>query len=371
MNEQPVFPSASDLLFARLPEEDKKRLLAGHALRKHNPYAAAGLVTPEEFNAYQAPPLHFLVDGLLAAGHLAMLGGRPKSGKSWLVAQLAQALDLGLPFLGRPTRPARVLYLALEDKGARLSQRAQVLGWLSHRCAFKYDVAPFDGPDGRLGPGLEFIERHAFDFDAILIDTLLATLSGSISENDNTAMGAIVNELATIAHGANCAILLVHHVNKGFSEDVFNLLRGASALRGAYDVGMLMDRKPGEREAVLHVEARDFESLSLTIRQRDGGQGWDLVGAGQERERIRAAQKVLAGLKEFEEGATIEQLAELIGISKSAVYQQLKRAERDGQVVRTRSMLDSGGRPADTWRLVNSDAPAEAFLTQPPLPETA
>jgi hypothetical protein len=355
--------SKLDDLFAQLPEDAKQRILTEAALRKFG-VAPIEYLTPDQLNALEARPLEFLVDGLLARGHLVMLGGRPKSGKSWLTAQLAHALDTGRPFLGRPTRPARVLYLALEDKADRLKQRAGVLDWRFNQTCARFQIEPLNGPFGALGPGLSYIERQAFDFDAIFIDTLIAALGGNISENDNTAMGAIVNELSDIAHGFNCAILLVHHIGKGMSDDVFNLLRGASALRGAYDVGLLLDRKQGEREAVLHVEARDFEGQAVTIRQKESGNGWDVVGAGREIVEIRAGRRVIEALADFENGAAADELAEALGISKATVFRQLKRAERDGHVFLLRTDDSSAGRPTLIWGLA---AQHEKYIAQPSL----
>lgn len=357
--------SNMDELFARLPEDAKQRVLTEAVLRKFG-VAPVDYLTPDQLNALEARPLEFLVDGLLARGHLVMLGGRPKSGKSWLTAQLAHALDTGRPFLGRPTRPARVLYLALEDKADRLKQRAQVLDWRFNQTCARFQIEPLNGPFGALGPGLGYIERQAFDFDAILIDTLIAALGGNISENDNTAMGAIVNELSAIAHGFNCAILLVHHIGKGMSDDVFNLLRGASALRGAYDVGLLLDRKQGEREAVLHVEARDFEGQAVTIRQRDGGDGWDVMGGRKEITRIRTATKVLGYLEEQSE-ATVEELAEHLAISKQAVRHQLNRLEGEGKVCRLDRPSEGSGRPVGLWMLADNAKGVEVSQ-QTPLP---
>lgn len=45
--------------------------------------------------AHQFKPQEYLVDGLIAKGHLGILGGRPKSGKSWLGLQLAMCIDTG------------------------------------------------------------------------------------------------------------------------------------------------------------------------------------------------------------------------------------------------------------------------------------
>ena len=342
-----------DAEFARLPDVTKQRALAEIALRRHNPELTGRFESATEFNAHDEPALSFLVDGLLARGQLAVLGGRAKSGKSWLVAQLAQAFDTGGPFLGRATRPARVLYMALEDKRKRVKRRAKALGWVPSATTFEYRIPRFNAPNGQFGPGLELIERVAFDFDVILIDTLIATLDGSISENDNTSMGAIANELATIAHELDCAILLVHHVNKGMSNDVFNLLRGASALRGAYDVGLMLDRRQGEREAVLHVEARDFQSVSLTIRQREDGGGWDVIGQAKAIERIRVGRKVMEAIEALGGNATVDDLVSYMQISRQAVGQQLNLCERDGFIVRVPGVADakSKGRPKDLWAI--------------------
>ena len=340
-----------DLKFSQLPDVTKARLLSEAARRGDGRPPDEMFETAEQFNAANDPPLTFLVDGLLARGQLAVLGGRAKSGKSWLVAQLAQALDTGRPFLGRAVTPARALYLPLEDKRARLKRRAGLLGWTPATTTFRYKIPLLNDGDGQVGPGLQLIDQVARDFDVILIDTLIATLDGKVSENDNTSMGAIINALADIAHAAPCAIVVVHHTSKGMSDDVFNLLRGASAIRGAYDVGLMMDRRQGEREAVLHIEARDFQSGGLTIRQRDDGSGWDVVGDAKVITQIRAGRNVIAALEELGGDVTNEEIAEFLQLTRQAVSQQLRLAERDGLVTRKAGQYIGKGRPKELWSL--------------------
>ena len=351
-------------IFYQLPDTTKARVLADAARHGNGSVPPVGFETAAQFNAAAVPPLAFLVDGLLARGQLAMLGGRAKSGKSWLVAQLAQSFDTGQPFLGRAVEPARTLYLPLEDKRARLKRRARLLGWTPASTMFLYKMARLNGLNGELGPGLQLIDRVARDYDVMLIDTLIATLDGNISENDNTSMAAIINELADIAHSSGCTILLVHHINKGMSDDVFNLLRGASSIRGAYDVGLMMERRQGEREAVLHIEARDFESGGLTIRQREDGSGWDVVGEAQEIQRIRVGRKVIEALEEFEGGATADELTDYLQISRQAVGHQLRLCERDGTIIRVPGTREGGsrGRPKDRWALADSLNGTFAFM---------
>jgi hypothetical protein len=314
------------------------------------------------------PDLYFLVDGLLAKGNLAMLGGRAKGGKSWLVCQLAQAVDMGIPFLGKQTKQGRVLYFPLEDGERRIQQRAGFLGWKPERAAVHFTIANFDG-DGVPGPGLLQIEQLAPDYDLIIVDTLIATLSGRAKENDNAQMGEIVNELARIAHTHNVCIVLVHHTGKGLREDVFDLLRGASALRGAYDLGLLLERKQGEREAILHCESRDLSVEPITIQQAENGAGWECIGNGHYIKELRAGRQIVETITEHGEGLTVKELAEFSGKSQQTIRDQLLKAEKRGQVEQATDPAKAKGKPAAGWWLTPAAGGngAPTFAKQPDL----
>jgi len=71
-------------------------------------------------NVYQSRPP--VIDGLLYPGTYLFVGA-PKVGKSFLMAQLAYHVSMGLPLWGFPVRQSTVLYLALEDGNERLQQR--------------------------------------------------------------------------------------------------------------------------------------------------------------------------------------------------------------------------------------------------------
>ena len=102
--------SAYDSFWQQLTDAEKATILNQYATR--NPGATATPLMVESFAALVAqdfPPQQFLVDGLIPAGQLVMLGGRGKAGKSWLVLQLIAAIDRGAPFLGRPTTPGSTI----------------------------------------------------------------------------------------------------------------------------------------------------------------------------------------------------------------------------------------------------------------------
>ena len=113
------------------------------------------------------PPL---IDGLLYPGTY-LFAGAPKLGKSFLMAQIAYHISMGVPLWEYPARKGTVLYLALEDDYRRLQERL-------------YRMFGTDGADnlffsvsaGNLGNGLdeqlqEFMKQHT-DTRLIIIDTL-------------------------------------------------------------------------------------------------------------------------------------------------------------------------------------------------------
>ncbi len=318
----------------------------------HEPIAGLRPLSLSALLNREFAPLVFLVDELIAKGQLVMLAGRPKSGKSWLVMQLAMCVDSGEPFLARTTRRAKVLYIALEDGERRVYQRARLLKWQPQATAVLFDIAKFDGGQGTPGPGLSQIRQATADYDLIIIDTLIATLSGAANENDNVQMGMIINELARIAHENEVAIVLVHHTGKGMSDDVFNTLRGASALRGGYDVGLLLERKNGEREAVLHAESRDVDVGNMTLRQLVNGAGWEYVGDAVEMKQIRAGKATLEAMLELGatgNGLTAKEIAQHRGVSEAAVYKHLKRLLEDGYVDKVENPSTEDGKQADLY----------------------
>ena len=342
--------SINDVLWQQLTEAEQADLLAKHAAR--NPAMATPLRVESfaDLVSQDFPPQKFLVDGLIPAGQLVMLGGRGKAGKSWLVLQLIAAVDRGGQFLGRATTPGRVLYLALEDGRRRMNQRARVMRWTpSAQVDIGFKVDKFDSG----GQGLAHVREAiaAGGYDLVVIDTLVKTLSASADENNNPQMAHICNDLADMAHDSGACILIVHHVSKQMVENPFDALRGASAIRDAYDVGMMLVRKHAEKEATLHAEARDFDVQDITIRQAENGAGWEYVGDAAAGVAIRAGRVGLQDLIAAGDGSTAEAIAAAVGKSPSAIRQSMKTAEKAGYITIERRRLDGTKQWADHYFL--------------------
>jgi len=323
--------NVNDALWHQLTEAEKADLLSQYAAR--NPAMATPLFIESfaDLVSQDFPPQKFLVDGLIPAGQLVMLGGRGKAGKSWLTLQLIAAIDRGSPFLGRSTQRGRVLYMALEDGRRRMNQRPKILKWQpSSEIDIAFRVEKFDAG----GQGLAHIRQAIADkgYDLVVIDTLVKTLSGSADENNNTYMAAICNDLADMAHDSGACILIVHHVSKQLVENPFDALRGASAIRDAYDAGMMLVRKHGAKEATIYTEARDFDAEDMTIKQADNGAGWEYLGDATLGQSIAAGRVGLNDLRAAGDGATVAEIAEVTGKTESGVRASMKTAEKHGYV---------------------------------------
>src|SRR5260370_39241163 len=83
--------------------------------------------TVDELLAMDFPDPRWAVDGLIVEA-ATILGGRPKSGKSWLSHHLALSVATGQPFIAHllPERGS-VLSFPLEDSICRLQQRHRMI----------------------------------------------------------------------------------------------------------------------------------------------------------------------------------------------------------------------------------------------------
>ena len=193
-----------------------------------------------------APPLHWLVRGVLPAAGLAAMYGASGSGKSFLALDMGAAVASGAEWFACRVKFAPVVYVALEGE-AGFSQR--VKAWQLHH--------------GRDLPGsLRFVMqaldlRNADDVSEIadavtaagaaagllVIDTLNRAAAGA-DENSVVDMGAIIAAAKDLQAKLGGLVLLVHHSGK----DTTKGLRGHSSLHAALDAAIEVSRADDRRD---------------------------------------------------------------------------------------------------------------------------
>lgn len=218
-------------------------------------------------------PLNFVVDTLLSQG-LHILAGAPKVGKSWLALWLAVAVAKGESVWGMRVKQGTTLYLCLEDSQLRIQNRL-------------FDVTE-DAPanvhfctESRiLGDGLteqleQFLNEHP-DTSLIIIDTL-QMIRGTTYDNTYANDYRDLSMLKKLADAHGIAILLIHHLRKEKSSDVFDRISGTTAISGAVDSSFtLVEEQRGSGRARLSCIGRDIEYRELELR-RNADNVWEVT----------------------------------------------------------------------------------------------
>ena len=213
-------------------------------------------------NVYQGRPP--IIDGLLYPGTY-LFAGAPKVGKSFLMAQLAYHVSMGLPLWGYPVHKGTVLYLALEDDHRRLQGRL-------------YRMFGMDGTNDllfaihakQLGVGLEgqlkmFVREHP-DTKLIIIDTLQKVREAGGDKYSYANDYEVVGTLKRLADDCGICLLLVHHTRKQQADDKFDMISGTNGLLGAADGAFLLQKeKRTDGSAILDVAGRDQQDQRMYL----------------------------------------------------------------------------------------------------------
>jgi len=256
-------------------------------------------------------------------------------GKSWLGLGLALAVASGGAAFGKvPVERGEALYLALEDTPKRLQSR---LGMMLHG---------EPAPDGlhlatawpRLDQGglqhLEaWLDEHQ-DARLVIVDTfqkLRPPQDGrGLYEQDYAALAG----LKALADRHGVAVLVVHHLRKGSSEDPLEEVSGTTGLTGAADTVWVLRRDRGRMDATLFITGRDTEEQETAL-QFDPSLGlWCLLGSAEEYRMSQERQAVLALLREAGEPLGPKAIAEALGKTEGSVRKLLFTLVNEGVIKR-------------------------------------
>ena len=196
---------------------------------------ASALETPEAAK----PP--WLIEQLWTHQAVGIIGGAPKSCKTWLALEMAVAVASGSPCLNSFTVPSagRVLLYAAEDSASALRLRLESLA-IHHGCDLAtLDVRVITAESLRLDSEAD---QKRLEMTLILHRPVLLLLDPlvrlhSIDENAAGEIAALLGYLRGLQRRSNVAIGLVHHARKNVSVS-----GGAGySLRGSSDLYAWVD----------------------------------------------------------------------------------------------------------------------------------
>ena len=204
-------------------------------------------------------PLRWLLSDLFLVGAAGILGGAPKTGKSFFALELAVAVASATAVAGRfaAAAPGRVLLYAAEDPPAVVVQRLAALAAAHDTTLATLPVDVIVEPGVRLPDGLERLAATvaAVTPRLLILDPLIRLHRAD--ENSAADMAVILDGLRTLARASECAILLVHHTRKAPAGGVAGHgLRGSSDLHAFGDTNLYLRRLGPDTALELRIEHR-------------------------------------------------------------------------------------------------------------------
>lgn len=206
------------------------------------------------------PPLKYpVVDGFLREEEAMLISGVPKTGKSYLMYQLALAVATGGQWIGKDCRKSSVLYI-----DAELSEELTLKRFKAMRERMMIPVHPVNlgiknvkGTGAKLEDVVSDIEHGVDTADLIIIDPLY--MFTTADENSNSEMKTEMELIARIC-ATGAAVAVTHHTTKGAQGGKSSIDRAA----GAGVLGRFFD-------TILTLNLLDRESTDKGVPQRIEG----------------------------------------------------------------------------------------------------
>ena len=257
----------------------------------------------------------WLVRSLWPAAAVGLIGGPPKSTKTWFALDLALSVASNTPCLGAftvETPGPALLYLA-ED--SLQSARARVEGLSQHRGLDlrQVDLHLITAPSLRLDQDYDK-QRLSATVDAIrprllLLDPFVRLHRSD--ENDSGAISAILADLRTLQRNFDVAVVIVHHSRKNGRGSQGYALRGSSDLYAWGDAYAYLSRRDTSlRLSLEHRSHPAIDPLALKLVSRTDGSATHLELDSNQTPTAAASLEALA-LKELTTAGTALTRAQL------------------------------------------------------------
>ena len=285
-----------------------------------------------EFLSREIPPREMLLAPILPTQGLVMIYSWRGVGKTHTAIGIALAVASGGAFL-RWTAPVarRVLYLDGEMPAGVMQERIAAAAHASatepptpdHLRIITPDLQPEGMPNLASAEGREAVEEWLADGCDLLVIDNISTLCCMGRENESESWEPMQTWLLDLRR-RGISVLLVHHAGKGGAQ------RGTSRREDILDTVLSLKRpddyEPSEgarfevhfekSRGIFGEEAAPFEAR---LETRDGEAIWTM----REIEDVKLARAQVL----FAEGSTVRDVAEELGISKSAAGRLKKKTE--------------------------------------------
>lgn len=283
-------------------------------------------------------PPAMAIEGFIPERGLVLLGGRPKTGKSWLSVQLGLAFTTGIALGGwlKVLKPGRCHLFALEDGLAITKDKVLKLLGEERPDGFA-DLSVFDElPQPILRGGDEIIRqvltRHPAEM--IILDSLFK-LTGHPKAHEAITQADydVIDRIRKIALDHNAVAVIPMHTRKGATggAPIENLM-GTTGNTAACDVACELSRTGMNGKLTVVGRILEEKTYEMVFHQ-DVFWGWTIEGSAADAAAGDTAEDVAAYL-EAQGPSKPGPIASAIHKSFGATWQALLRLQAKGLVVK-------------------------------------
>ena len=308
------------------------------------PPAPFPVVRPCDLRASAASSTPWLIDQLWTAQAVGIIGGSPKSYKTWLALEMSVAVASGSACLQTfaVSSPGPVLLYAAEDSESALRSRLESLAQ-HHGLDLAYlDIRVITADSLRLDRTADQERLEAtiqLHWPALLILDPLVRLH-AIDENAAGEIAALLAYLRFLQRKTGVAIALVHHARKNVSANggAGYSLRGSSDLYAWVDSFLYLRRHHGQLMlSAEHRSASGVGPLALELANVEYGPYLRLASASTASElvpRDPLPEQILALLGQSSEPRTSENIRASLQVRNQRLVEALRQLAEQRLIVR-------------------------------------
>lgn len=295
---------------------------------------------------------HWLIEALWAEEAVGLIGGEPKTCKSFLALELAVAVAAGTRCLRRfaVSHPGRVLLFAAEDALPIVKSRLHGISTAAGLAFDQLDVQVITAPSLRLDLAADRARLEAtvatLKPRLLLLDPFVRL--HRIDENASGDVAPLLAFLRELQRRHRLAVVVVHHAKKGAGgRRAGQALRGSSEFHAWGDSNLYL-RRQGDR-LTLTVEQRAAPAIAeigLELIQRADALALEIV----ERQPPAAVQaqsvdeRIAATLGDAGRPLPFAELRARCRLRSATLYQRLTALIAAGQLVKSTAGYSLGNR---------------------------
>jgi hypothetical protein len=302
------------------------------------------IVRPSDLRTATSSTTPWLIDQLWTAQAVGIIGGTPKSYKTWLALEMAVAVASGSACLATYAvpSPGTVLLYAAEDSESALRLRLESLAE-HHRLDLAYlDIRVITIDSLRLDrtADQERLEATIIVHRPVLLILDPLVRLHAIDENAAGEIAALLGYLRLLQRKTAVAIALVHHARKNISANggAGYSLRGSSDLYAWVDSFLYLRRHHGQLMlSAEHRSASGAGPLPLELTNVESKPYLRLASASSVSElqpRDPLPDQILALLGQSSEPRTAESLRSSLQVRNQRIVECLRQLVEQRKIVR-------------------------------------